>query len=208
RSQLVANPRANLKIEDDSKRKGAHVWRTGKCTDTNTRSQSGNQVLTKLAIIALLPGFGQSHQDAQCAKHTGHTKPRDACRSASGRQSQAGADGVEHRLYGPGRQRQANGDLDATAPHISRSAPHARPIARLQPALNRLVEPAEGLDDEVEDGRPNLANLAKLPIGQPFPCLSGAIDGPIPRTRQRLLNPLDGSGPVGVPQPFPTGAEN
>src|SRR5690606_24545739 len=83
-----------------------------------------------------------------------------------------------------------------------------RPVASLETTLNGLVQLAERLDDEVEDGRPNLANFAKLPIGQPLPCISDAIDGPIPSARERLLNLLDGSGPVGVPQPFPTGAQN
>src|SRR5690606_6161399 len=175
----VADPRADLEIEDDGKRKGTHVWRASECTDADTSSQSSNQVRSELAVVALLPGLGQRHQDAQCAKHTGHTKPRDARSHAGRSQPKTAADGVQHRLRGAGRQSECHGDLDATAPHISRSAPLARPIARLQSALNSLVQVAERLDDEVEDGRPNLANLTKFPIGQPLPRISDAIDGPV-----------------------------
>src|SRR5690606_2673338 len=58
-------------------------------------------------------------------------------------------------------------------------------------------------DDEVENGRADLANLTKLPIGQPLPRISDTIDGPVPSAREHLLDLLDGSDPVGVPQPFP-----
>src|SRR5690606_25523113 len=201
--QLVADPRANLEIQDDGERQRPSIWRAREHPDADTSSQSGNQVRSELAVVPLLPSFGQSHQDAQCAKHAGHTKPRNA-RSYAGRsQPKTAADSVQQRLRGAGRQSECHGDLDATAPHVSRSAPHARPIARLQSALNSLVQVAKRLDDEVEDGRANLANLAKLPIGQPIPYLACAIDGPIPRTRQRLLNPLDSVDPLEVSQPLP-----
>src|SRR5690606_17031898 len=201
--QLVADPRANLEIQDDGERQRPSIWRAREHPDADTSSQSGNQVRSELAVVPLLPSFGQSHQDAQCAKHAGHTKPRNA-RSYAGRsQPKTAADSVQQRLRGAGRQPECHGDLDTTAPHIGRSAPHARPIARLQSALNRLVQVAKRLDDEVEDGRPNLTNLAKLPIGQPLPRIPNAIDGPVPSAREHLLDLLDGSGPVGVPQPLP-----
>src|SRR5690606_6751704 len=77
---------------------------------------------------------------------------------------------------------------------------------RTLPQLLQLA--AQRLDDEVEDGRANFANFAKLPIGQPLPRISDAPDGPVPSARECLLDPLDGSSPVGVPQPFPTGAQS
>src|SRR5690606_8921138 len=101
-----------------------------------------------------------------------------------------------------------HGDLDTRAPRLGRGTPKTRPVASLETTFNGLVQLAERLDDEVEDGRPNFANLAKLPIGQPLPCFSGAPDGPVPSARECLLNSLDGGNPVGVPQPFPTGTQN
>src|SRR5690606_11625778 len=99
-------------------------------------------------------------------------------------------------------------DLDTRAPRLGCGTPKTRPVASLETTLNGLIQLAERLDDEVEDGRPNFANLAKLPIGQPLPCFSGAPDGPVPSARECLLNSRDGGNPVGVPQPLPTGAQS
>src|SRR5690606_1915978 len=121
RANLVADPRADLEVEDDGKRQCPSVRRAREHSDPDTRRQGRNQILTEFAVVPLLPSFGQSHQDAQRPKHPRNAYTGDTCRS----QPKATADRAEHRLYAPDRQYQANGDLDTTTPHISRSAPNA-----------------------------------------------------------------------------------
>src|SRR5690606_14611613 len=101
------------------------------------------------------------------------------------------------------RSEEVNGPMPEGARHGDQMRPGSvlQPVEELAAHLHgpvprvswRLTHPVDARHDVIPD---------------PLPCLSGEIDGPVPSTRERLLDPLNGGGPAGVPQPFPTGAQN